>query len=564
MYIPGLIGSMGKGASFPIHALLFSAVVSYYYLEDTAEMMRKVSLVALLYLALSVANFACVFASIWSFAHIGETFTMRMRSECFHHILSQDMSFFDNPDHAAPKLLTSLSSWSHKMNILAGQVISVFFEFFAAMIAGLTIAFVASPKLTGILIGTLPLLIVGMVVVSRVVFMGGDRDNANSKQAALVASEAVQNMRTIRALTSELATLRLYESYSSQRVVEETKKGWKSAFVFGLSSCVMFVPYAVGFYVGGLMIVNGEIDMQQLTQVLLGLILTSVGAGSALAYLPDLDAAKAAAHDIFQLLDTRSKVNPFQLTDAGSEISGDGSIAFENVFFSYPQRPDTMILKGLSFRVSKGTKVALVGPSGGGKSTVMALLLRFYEPNSGKIKIGDTDTSQVNVAQLRALMGYVGQEPVLFDATMKENVKYGNWSVSDESMETVAVQAKLDFVNPDNVQWTTVLGPKGGLLSGGQKQRTAIARALVRDPEILLLDEATSALDSASEAVVQKAIDSATVGRTTFVIAHRLSTIEDADVILVIADGKLVERGTHSELISGRGVYYQLYRKGTQ
>ena len=159
-------------------------------------------------------------------------------------------------------------------------------------------------------------------------------------------------------------------------------------------------------------------------------------------------------------------------------------------------------------------------------------------------------------------MGFVGQEPVLFDTTMENNVRYGNQSATEADLERVKIQAKLDFVNPENVQWSTVLGPKGGLLSGGQKQRTAIARALIRDPKILLLDEATSALDSASEHVVQKAIDEATVGRTTFVIAHRLSTIVDADVILVIADGRMVEQGTHTELMSMKSVYYQLYLKG--
>ena len=563
LYLVGLLGAAGKGVAFPVHALLFSAVLAYYYLPSVSEMLHDVSITAIEYGVLAVCVFVAVFAAIWAFAHIGETFTMRIRSECFRHILGQNIAFFDHPNHAPSKLLISLSVWAAKMNILAGQIFSVFVEFFASMIAGLTIAFVASPKLAGILIGTLPLLVLGMVVMSKVVFQGGaDKGNlVNSKQAALVASEAVNNMRTIRALTAENATLVLYESYSACRVAEETKKSAKSAIVFGLASCLMFIPYAVGFYVGGKMVVNGEIDMQQMTQVLLGLILTSVGAGSALAYLPDIDAAKAAAHDMFELLDTRSTVDPFA-TDSNVTI-GEPNVTFSNVFFAYPERPEIMILKGLSFSVKAGLKVALVGPSGGGKSTVLAMLLRFYDPISGEVKIGDTDIKNMHVHNLRKLMGYVGQEPVLFDASMEENVRYGNESATVEQIESVAIQAKLDFVNADNVQWTTNLGPKGALLSGGQKQRTAIARALIRNPQILLLDEATSALDSASEAVVQKAIDAATVGRTTFVIAHRLSTIEDADLILVIADGQVVESGTHSALLAQHNMYYSLYRKGT-
>ena len=566
LYISGSIGAAGKGASFPLHALLFSSVVSWYYLSDRAEMLHKVSIASILYVALSVGVFISVFADFWSFAHVGEEFTLRMRSDCFKHILSQDMGFFDQPDNAPAKLLMSLASWAAKMNVLAGQVIGVFVEFISSLIAGLTIAFVASAKLTGILIGTLPLLVASMIVMSRVVWSGKGGDDMSSRQAALVASEAVQNMRTVRALGAEVTTLELYEQYSSQRVNEESQKAWKSAFIFGTSMMVAFLPYALGFYVGGLYVHDGSLTMKDMTQVLLGLILTSVGAGQALAFLPDIKAAKTAAHDIFMLLDRVSLVNPFgvQFNSSVADVMGDGSIQFDNVQFAYPQRPDSMILNGLSFTVQQGLKVALVGPSGSGKSSIIALLQRFYEPSSGDIRLGRRSIRECDVAILRSVMGYVGQEPVLFDTTMENNVRYGNPNASVESLESVKVQAKLDFVSSDNVHWDTVLGPKGGLLSGGQKQRTAIARALIRDPKILLLDEATSALDSASEHVVQKAIDEATVGRTTFVIAHRLSTITDADLILVIVGGRVAEQGTHSQLMAKTGVYYQLYKKGTQ
>ena len=312
------------------------------------------------------------------------------------------------------------------------------------------------------------------------------------------------------------------------------------------------------------MVANGELDLRDMTQAIIGLLLGSMAAGQALSFLPDIAEAKTAAHDIFQLLDTPSSISPFDHSGLPVNKSSveEVVVQFDNVCFAYPQRPGLPILKNLSFTAKAGQKVALVGPSGGGKSTVMALLQRFYDPSSGSIQLGSVDIRELDISGLRSVMGYVGQEPVLFDASMKENVLYGNPTATDEDLDRVKMLAKLDFVNPENVQWTTVLGPKGGLLSGGQKQRTAIARALIRDPKILLLDEATSALDSASEAVVQKAIDSATAGRTTFVIAHRLSTIEDADVILVIAEGRVVESGSHTELMAAKSAYYQLYQKG--
>jgi ABC-type multidrug transport system fused ATPase/permease subunit len=562
LYVPGILGSAGKGAVFPIHALIFSSVVAWYYIPDPTEMMRKIKEAAWIYVVIAVGIFTSQFVSAWAFGNIAESFTLQIRSVCFRHILSQEIGFFDSKENAPAKLLISLSSWANKMNVLAGQVVGVFVEFFAAMIAGLTVAFLASPKLTGILIGTLPLLIGGMVVVSRVVYNATKKDDVSSKQAGLVASEAVQNMRTIRALTAEKSTLDLYQSYSENRVNEEVKQCWKSGIVFGLSAAVVMVPYAIGFYVGGLMVDNGEITMQDLIQVLLGLILTSVGAGNALAFLPDIKSAKTACHDIFALLDRESKINPF-VSSGSAVFTLNEPIVFDKVEFSYPERPDTMVLKGLSFSVNAGKKIALVGPSGGGKSTVMALLLRFYDPSSGRVLVGNTDIRDLDLCAWRGVQGYVGQEPVLFNATMADNVRYGKDGATEEELEVVRVQAKLDFVSNGNVSWDTVIGPKGGLLSGGQKQRTAIARAMVRDPQILLLDEATSALDSASEQVVQHALDNAAAARSTFVIAHRLSTIEDADVILVIVDGQLAESGSHEELIQRRGIYFRLYQKGT-
>jgi ABC-type multidrug transport system fused ATPase/permease subunit len=566
LYLPGAIGAGVKGAVFPVHALLFSSILTWYYIADPTEMMRKITEGAWMYAGLSIAVLCFTFIDYWSFAHIGESFTCELRSVCFKHILSQEIGFFDKSDHAPAKLLISLSSWAAKMNVLVGTFFAVFVEFIASMVAGLTIAFIASAKLTGILIATLPLLVGSMVVVSRVMWHENQNDDMSSKQASLVASEAIQNMRTVRALTAETTTLELYKRYSGKRVEEQLNTGWRSSLVFGVSAAMVMVPYAIGFYVGGLMVSNGEIDMQQMTQVLLGLILTSLGAGSALAFLPDINAAKAACHDIFELLDKPSAIDPFDESRGDIEPM-QGKVSFDNVFFAYPERPDMMILKGLSFTVKAGQKIALVGPSGSGKSTVMGLLLRFYDPTSGSVFIDSTNIKEVDVSSLRKLTGYVGQEPVLFDMSMDANVKYGavdDTVVTREDLERVRGQAKLDFVDPSNVHWDTVLGPKGGLLSGGQKQRTAIARAMIRDPSILLLDEATSALDSASEQVVQLALDTAATGRTTFVIAHRLSTVQDADVILVIADGRLVESGTHEELIAKRQLYYQLYKQGNQ
>jgi ABC-type multidrug transport system fused ATPase/permease subunit len=225
------------------------------------------------------------------------------------------------------------------------------------------------------------------------------------------------------------------------------------------------------------------------------------------------------------------------------------------------------ILQGLSFTVKKGQKVALVGPSGGGKSTVIALLERFYDPSQGSILIGGKhELAKMDVTWWRQQIGYVGQEPVMFDLTLADNVKYGCVSaVAESDLAEVAAASNMDFIKKgsnNSLEWTSPLGPRGGLLSGGQKQRAAIARAQLRKPRIMLFDEATSALDSNSEKLVQAALERSMVGRTSFTIAHRLSTIVDSDVILVIAQGRLVEQGSHAELMQKNGVYYSQYMQG--
>lgn len=266
-----------------------------------------------------------------------------------------------------------------------------------------------------------------------------------------------------------------------------------------------------------------------------------------------------------KLLDRQSQING--MFSLGVQPSGNiqcGCIEFQAVHFHYPFRPDVKVLKGVTFSVQAGQTIGVVGPSGGGKSTIMALLQRYYDPMEGNILIG-TDRQklrEVDIRWWRQQLGFVGQEPILFNTTVRANVLYGlqDWtSVSDEHIETCRTMSHLDFLELEGGKgWNTEVGPKGSHLSGGQKQRVAICRALVRNPSVLLLDEATSALDTQSEAVVQEALEAARKGRTSFAIAHRLSTISDSDAIMVVAEGVILEKGTHQELMELGGVYEKL------
>lgn len=237
----------------------------------------------------------------------------------------------------------------------------------------------------------------------------------------------------------------------------------------------------------------------------------------------------------------------------------DSTIEIKGVTFAYPTRPDIKVMEDFSLDIEVGKTYALVGPSGCGKSTIIQLILRFYDPLSGEVLVGGRDIQELNTRWLRQHIGVVSQEPVLFDTTIAENIKYGKEGATDEEMKAAAISANAhDFVSKLPDGYNTLVGEAGTQLSGGQKQRIAIARALIQDPNILLLDEATSALDTESESVVQQALDSAREGRTTIIVAHRLSTIQNAHVIASISNGRIVEKGTHLELMDKEGLYFEL------
>jgi len=294
----------------------------------------------------------------------------------------------------------------------------------------------------------------------------------------------------------------------------------------------------------------------------------AMGAGMAFSLTGDAARAKVACHDLFQYLDRKSLIDGLEPQSSNTDAQGVGHFEFKDVKFFYPFRPDVQVLKGVSFTIKAQQSVGVCGPSGGGKSTVLSMIQRFYDPQSGSVLIGENSVplSNLNIRWWRKQVGFVGQEPILFNTTVLENVKYGleqDETVSQEHLEKCKHMANLNFLDSHQSQgWETNVGPRGTRLSGGQKQRVAICRALIRNPPVLLLDEATSALDSQSEGVVQKALEKARQGRTSFAIAHRLSTIQDCDVIIVVSEGQVVEKGTHAELMQAEGVYKKLVQQG--
>jgi ABC-type multidrug transport system fused ATPase/permease subunit len=289
-------------------------------------------------------------------------------------------------------------------------------------------------------------------------------------------------------------------------------------------------------------------------------VFSAVSISQVISFTPNVSKARAASISLFEIIDRQSRIDAFK--EGGKNMETNGKVTANKVHFNYPARPDVPVLKGFQAEVPAGKTVAIVGSSGSGKSTLVSLVQRFYDTKEGKVTVEDTDVRSWNLPGLRSQMAMVGQEPVLFDMSIGENIAYGVENASQEMIEQAAQSANIhEFIKSLPEGYNTSVGEKGAQLSGGQKQRVAIARAIIRNPRLLLLDEATSALDSESEKIVQNALDRAAQNRTTITIAHRLSTIQDADVILVVKNGAVIEQGKHQELIRRKGFYYSLVQR---
>lgn len=377
---------------------------------------------------------------------------------------------------------------------------------------------------------------------------GGNYTHAYAR-ATSIAREAITNIRTVAAFGAEDRISARFISELNEPKKQATLRGHISGIGFGLSQLFVFCSYALSLWYASQLIKHGNSNFGNIMKSFMVLIITAIGIAETLSMAPDIVKGSQALGSVFSILERRTRIDP---DDRNSEIVAEikKDIEFRNVSFRYPTRPEVTILDDMNLKVEAGTSFAIVGRSGSGKSSVIALIMRFYDPSHGSILIDNKNIRNLNLKSLRLRIGFVQQEPALFSTTIYENIAYGKEGASEiEVMKAAKAANAHGFISRMPEGYSTSIGERGSQLSGGQKQRLAIARAVLKDPSILLLDEATSALDTASEKLVQEALRRLMEARTTVVVAHRLSTIQDANMIVVLQGGKVEEIGRHCDLL---------------
>lgn len=513
-----------------------------------------------MYLVLAFVILIAQIAQGIAFAKCSELLIHRVRDRAFRAMLRQDVAFFDKEENTPGALTSFLSTETTHVAGLSGVTLGTLLTITTTLVSSIVLGLAIGWKLALVCVSAVPVIIAAGYFRYHMLAHFQQRSKKAYEKSASYASEAISSIRTVASLTREKDVLVQYQQSLIAQQRSSLISVLKSSLLYAASQATLFLAFALGFWYGGTLIASREYNLFQFFVCFMAVVYSAQSAGSIFSFAPDMGKAHHAASELKTLFERKPTIDTW--SEDGEDLPAvEGTIEFRDVHFRYPTRPEQPVLRGLNLTVRPGQYVALVGASGCGKSTTIALLERFYDPLSGGVFIDNKEISSLNIKQYRSHIALVSQEPTLYQGTIKENILLGtpNEEIADEAVEHACREANIyDFIMslPDGLN--TVVGTKGALLSGGQKQRIAIARALIRDPRILLLDEATSALDSESEHVVQAALDKAAKGRTTIAVAHRLSTIQRADVIYVFDQGRVVEQGTHTELMRLNGRYAEL------
>ncbi|KAG0180556.1 Multidrug resistance protein 1 [Apophysomyces sp. BC1034] len=563
----GVVGASISGAVFPIFAVMLGTAIAVISTpsKDSPGPLEGSNLYAFVFVILGVAIFIGMSIQVTSFEIAGERYTNRLRSVLFKAYMKQEIGFYDEEDNSLGALISKLAVDAKNVNDMVTKVWGTLCQIVVTGFLGILVALIYSWPLTLSIICIAPFMLFEAAYISKIESRCQDQTENASQLTGEVAGEAIKEIRTVTALNKQCFFEDRYYKATEQPHKLVRRKAVLSSIGYGMSQGTIIYTYAVAFYAGARLVVDHQLDFTQLMVTLAAVIIALEGISRCSSLTNTLSKAKSSAISTFEIIERQPKIDPDLegVERPSSTILGD--IQFKDVSFRYPARPDAPVFCGeFNLEGKSGQTIALVGPSGCGKSTTIGMLQRWYDPEAGTACLDSRPVDTFSVRNLRSHMALVGQEPVLFDISIGDNIRFGvheSQKVSQEDVENVCKAANIHkfILNLPN-GYDTQVGDKGSQLSGGQKQRIAIARALIRKPRLLLLDEATSALDSESEKLVQTAIDNIIQegGRTTITIAHRLSTIQNADLICVIKNGRVVEQGTHWELLRLEGAYSEL------
>ncbi|EIW81034.1 P-loop containing nucleoside triphosphate hydrolase protein [Coniophora puteana RWD-64-598 SS2] len=562
-YAVGAFFSMMVGMVYPAFGIVYGHAISGFSDPTNSARRHDGDRNALWFFLIAIVSSFAIASSNYIFGSSAAILTAKLRSISFRAILRQDIEYFDRDENSTGALTANLSDSPQKVNGLAGVTLGAIVQSITTIIGGsiIGLAWAWKPAIVGM--ACIPLVVSAGYIRLRVVVMKDQTNKASHEGSAQMACEAAGSIRTVASLTREDDCLRLYSESLEGPLRQSNRTALWSNMLYALSQSMGFFVISLVFWYGATLVSRLEIDTTAFFIALMSTTFGAIQAGNVFSFVPDMSSARGAAAHIVKLIDSVPEIDaesPEGKVLPPGEVQG--RIEFENVHFRYPTRPGVRVLRDLSLTVEPGTYVALVGASGCGKSTTIQLIERFYDPLTGRVLIDGNPINELNIQEYRKHIALVSQEPTLYAGTIRFNILLGATKpaeeVTQEDIEAACRNANiLDFIKSLPNGFDTEVGGKGSQLSGGQKQRIAIARALLRNPKVLLLDEATSALDSNSEKIVQEALDQAARGRTTIAIAHRLSTIQNADCIYFIKEGRVSEAGTHDELLSMRGDYYE-------
>ena len=518
--------------------------------------------VTLFFFAVLIIQAILSFLRIYTFAQVSEKAMRDVRKTLYAKIITMPIFHFEK--RRVGELMSRITSDITQLQDVLSITLAEFFRQVFTLVGGIALITYLSWKLTLFMLATFPVLVVAAIVFGKFIRKISKKSQDELAATNIIVEETFQSIQAVKSFTNESYEVNRYTS-SLNRVIEAALKAatMRGAFV----SFVIFALFGgiVGVvWYGAALVAQGDMILADLLTFIFYTAFIGGSVGGLGDIYAQLQKTIGSSDRILEILQDPSEI------DLGSQTTSKaiefGKISIEDLHFSYPSRPSVEILKGISIDIEPGQKIAIVGTSGTGKSTLAQLMMRFYEPNAGQIKLNGRNIQEYSVSDWRDMLALVPQEVLLFGGTIRENITYGKPGASQEEIEFAAEQAfAKEFIESFPEKWDTLVGERGVKLSGGQRQRIAIARAILRDPKFLILDEATSALDSESEKWVQSALEELMKNRTSLIIAHRLSTIRSADQIIVMEEGKILEQGNHESLMKIKnGVYRNMVALQTE